>query len=73
MAISERSQTVIVSGALAFTGIYGIARRICLHMVPTPDATKSAAEIASWYAARATEIKVGANCAARNVCFFQRK
>jgi len=64
MAISERSQTVIVWWALAFTGIYGIALVICLHMVPPPGATKPAAEIASWYAARATEIKVGATVTA---------
>ena len=64
MAISERSQTVIVWWALAFAGIYGIALVFCLHMVPPPGATKSAADIAGWYAARATEIKLGATVTA---------
>lgn len=70
MGFSERSQTVIVWWAIVFTAIYGVVLGFLLHMIPPPDATNSAQEIARWYQTHATEIKIGATIGAYSGAFL---
>ncbi|HEY2592559.1 MAG TPA: hypothetical protein VGK33_01510, partial [Chloroflexota bacterium] len=58
--MSERSQTILIWWALIFAGIYGAALVFLLDMVPPPSPTLSANAIAHWYAARHTQIRIGA-------------
>lgn len=68
--MSERGQIAIVWWALTFTVIYGIVLGYLLDMIPPPDATMSAAEIARWYADQDTEIKLGATIASYTSAFM---
>ncbi len=58
--MSERSQSVVVWWALAFTVIYGVALRFLLHMMPPPSAKLSSDQVASFYAEHHDSIRVGA-------------
>jgi hypothetical protein len=58
--MSERSQVAMVWWGVAFATIYGLTLIFLLRMLPPPDATLSAMEVARWYASRAFEIRLGA-------------
>jgi len=58
--MTERSQIALVWLSLVLTAVYGGALIFLFDMFPPPDATLGAADIARFYAERATEIKVGA-------------
>jgi hypothetical protein len=68
--VSERAQIGIVWWALALTAIYGLVLGLLLHMIPPPDATMSAVEIARWYSDHAFSIKVGATIASWTSAFM---
>jgi hypothetical protein len=68
--MSERAQIGIVWWALALTATYGLVLGFLLHMIPPPDATMSAVEIARWYADHAFSIKVGATIASWTSAFM---
>ena len=68
--MSERAQIGIVWWALALTTIYGIVLGCLLHMIPPPDATMSAPQIAQWYVERAFSIKIGATIGAWTGAFM---
>ncbi len=58
--MSERAQIGILWWSLVFTVVYGLSLYFLLDMLPPPAATMSASEIATWYAGRASSIKLGA-------------
>ena len=60
VAISERSQRAILWWGIAFAAIYGVALLFLLDMVPPPDATMSAQQVAEWYSERHDGIRIGA-------------
>jgi hypothetical protein len=66
MSFSLRSQIAIIWWSLAFAGVYGISLAFLLHMVPPPSAGDSAVQVAHWYAARASDVRLGAAIA--SVC-----
>jgi hypothetical protein len=68
--MSERAQIGIVWWALALTASYGLVLGFLLHMIPPPDATLSAVEIARWYADHAFSIKIGATIASWTSAFM---
>lgn len=68
--MSERSQIAIVWWALAFTTIFGVVLGVLLDMIPPPDATMNAAQIAQWYTERAGQIKLGATLGAWTGAFM---
>lgn len=70
MAISERSQRVILWWGIVFAVIYGVAFVFLLQMVPPPDATFSAQEVADWYSERHDEIRIGATIGAWTGAFM---
>jgi hypothetical protein len=68
--MSERSQSVLVWWALVFAAIYGIVLWLLLDMVPPPTPKLSADQIAHWYAARHTKIRIGAVIASWTSAFM---
>src|ERR1700757_711299 len=70
MVFSERSQIVIVWWALVFAVIFGVAFAFLLHMVPPPDAHKSAEWVRAWYQHRSTDIKIGATISSYSSAFL---
>lgn len=70
MAISERSQTVLVWWGLVLATIYGIAWFALLRMMLPPDADMTALQVAAWYQERETSIKIGAMVASWTAAFL---
>jgi hypothetical protein len=70
VAISERSQIVILWSFVVFAIIYALALGILLRMIPPPAATQTAEEIKDWYLARQTEVKLGAMIASWTSAFM---
>jgi hypothetical protein len=68
--MSERSQSALVWWALIFAAIYGIVLLLLLDMVPPPTPKLSAEQIAHWYAARHTKIRIGAVIASWTSAFM---
>ena len=60
MAVSERSQRVILWWGVAFMVIFGLAWYFLLGMVPTPRPTLTPLEVAAYYTEHASNIKLGA-------------
>ena len=68
--MSERSQSILVWWAIVFAAIYGVVLWLLLDMVPPPTPKLSAVEIAHWYAARHTKIRIGAVIASWTSAFM---
>jgi hypothetical protein len=70
VAVSERSQIVILWSFVVFALIYALALGILLRMIPPPAATQTAEQIKDWYLARQTEVKLGATIASWTSAFM---
>jgi hypothetical protein len=68
--MSFRSQKIMVWWALAFCAIYAIALGLLLDMIPPPNAHQTAGQVAHWYAARHTKIRIGAIIASYTSAFM---
>src|SRR5262245_55169406 len=60
MSMSLKSQKAVIWWGIAFTVIYGACLNFLLHMMPPPDATMSAPEVADFYNQHHDSIRVGA-------------
>ena len=60
MSTSTRAQQILLVWTVLFAVAYLLALVCLLDMVPPPRATLSAQQIADWYAARHTRIRLGA-------------
>ena len=67
--MSERSQRILVWWAATFMVIFVAAWCLLLHMVPTPPATLTPAEVADFYTRNALSIKLGAMIASWTSAF----
>ena len=70
VAISERSQIVILWSFVVFAVIYALALGLLLRMIPPPAANQTAEQIRDWYLARQTGIKLGAMVASWTSAFM---
>lgn len=67
---SLRAQKILIWWALGFTVVYFIAMAFCLHLLPTPPATWTAAQVARYYQEHSLAVRVGAMLSAWTSAFF---
>lgn len=58
--MSVRTQQILLAWTVLFAVAYVLALAFLLDMIPPPPATWSASQLADWYAARHTSIRIGA-------------
>jgi hypothetical protein len=58
--MSIRAQQILLAWTVLFAVAYVLALAFLLDMIPPPPATLQAHELADWYAARHTSIRIGA-------------
>jgi hypothetical protein len=59
-AFSARSQTIVLWWALISGAIFAVVMFWLIDMLPPPNASMSAEQVAEWYRSKDTQIKVGA-------------
>jgi len=68
--IALRSQKVLIWWSVLFGLIYFAALAFCLHLLPTPSAQQSPAEIAQYYGEHSLLVRMGAALAALTGAFM---